>query len=246
LNNEPKICYCFPRSIQIAEREGFSACNTIGHSVSRLLGGGRKLVDMSWRRLRQSGGLAGKHGRKYLNAAERKRFLAAAANAVPMVRLFCSTLMWSGCRISELLALTPAAIDLDEGVATIQTLKRRVPGVFRQVPLPSALVLALEESFDLRAAQHDPLRSQRPLWTWSRSTAWRHVKTVMKMADIVGAAAMPKGLRHTFGVAAFQSSVPPHIVQRWLGHASLETTAIYGDVAGKEERDFASRIWNGW
>jgi integrase len=49
------------------------------------------------------------------------------------------------------------------------------------------------------------------------------------------ARAMPKGLRHGFGTAAFQS-VPPHLVQRWLGHASLRRTAIYGDVVGKEER----------
>jgi integrase len=34
---------------------------------------------------------------------------------------------------------------------------------------------------------------------------------------------MPKGLRHGFGVNAFQSLVPPHLVQRWLGHASLRT-----------------------
>ena len=56
---------------------------------------------------------------------------------------------------------------------------------------------------------------------------------------------MPKGLRHGFGVNAFQSNVPPHLVQRWLGHASLRTTAIYGDVVGAEERGFAARIWQG-
>ena len=54
---------------------------------------------------------------------------------------------------------------------------------------------------------------------------------------------MPKGLRHGFGVNAFQSNVPPHLVQRWLGHASLKTTAIYGDVIGPEERAFAARMW---
>ncbi len=56
---------------------------------------------------------------------------------------------------------------------------------------------------------------------------------------------MPKGLRHGFGVNAFQSNVPPHLVQRWLGHASLRTTSIYGDVVGAEERGFAARIWQG-
>jgi len=36
-----------------------------------------------------------------------------------------------------------------------------------------------------------------------------------------------------------------HLVQRWLGHASLRTTSIYGDVMGPEERAFAERMWSG-
>jgi integrase/recombinase XerD len=56
-------------------------------------------------------------------------------------------------------------------------------------------------------------------------TAWRRVKEVMQMADVASGPAIPKGLRHAFGVTAFQS-VPPHLVQWWLGHASLRTTAI--------------------
>jgi hypothetical protein len=39
----------------------------------------------------------------------------------------------------------------------------------------------------------------------------------MEAAQVNGAAAMPKGLRHGFGVNAFQSLVPPNPVQRWLG-----------------------------
>ncbi len=31
---------------------------------------------------------------------------------------------------------------------------------------------------------------------------------------------------------------------RWLGHASLRTTAIYADVAGPDERAIASRMWH--
>ena len=81
-------------------------------------------------------------GRKYLNAAERQRFIDAARQASPDVRLFCSMLRWSGGRISEVLALTPAAIDIESGVASIQTLKRRRQGVIRQVPLPGDLIKA--------------------------------------------------------------------------------------------------------
>ncbi|WP_426424143.1 tyrosine-type recombinase/integrase [Bradyrhizobium genosp. A] len=181
--------------------------------------------------------------RKYLNAAERRRFIAAARRAVLEVRLFCLILYFSGARISEILALTPAAIDLDSGVANIVTLKRRKRGIVRQVPLPPSLIEKLDRAFRLRERQRDPALAHRRLWKWSRTTAWRRVKEVMASAHISGMPAMPKGLRHGFGVHAFQSFVPPHLVQRWLGHASLKTTAIYADVIGPEERAFAARMW---
>jgi integrase/recombinase XerD len=184
-------------------------------------------------------------GRKYLNAAERQRFIEAARQASPEVRLFCFLLRWSGGRISEVLALTPAAIDIESGIANIHTLKRRKRGIVRQVPLPDGLLSDLDCFFKLRERQGDPLLAARRLWTWSRTTAWRHVKQIMMTAGIDGSHAMPKGLRHGFGVNAFETSVPPHLVQRWLGHASLRTTSIYGDVIGPEERAFAARMWSG-
>lgn len=184
--------------------------------------------------------------RKYLNLGERRRFAEAVQNTPPKVRLFCLMLAFAGGRISEVLAVTPSSIDIECGVAAFETLKRRKKGVVRQVPLPPRLVYELDREFDIKDMQRDPALAYRRLWPWSRTTAWRRVKSVMTVAGISGTAAMPKGLRHTFGVASFQALVPPHLVQRWLGHASLRTTAIYGDVVGREERNFASRMWRSW
>ena len=182
-------------------------------------------------------------GRKYLGAAEWRRFLEAAGRAPPEVRLFCLLLRWSGGRISEVLALTPASIDVESGVVSIFTLKRRARRTVRQVPLPPDMVRALDRAFGLSLGQRDPQRSNRRLWDWSRTTAWRRVKEVMAQAGIAGASAMPRGLRHSFGVSAFQANVPPiYLVQRWLGR-TLRTTAIYGDVIGPDERIFAARMW---
>jgi hypothetical protein len=36
---------------------------------------------------------------------------------------------------------------------------------------------------------------------------------------------------------------PPYDGKKWLGHARLETTAIYLDVSGEEERKLAARLW---
>jgi len=182
--------------------------------------------------------------RKYLNAAERRRFVKAAQRAPSEVRLFCLVLTWSGGRISEVLALTPEAIDVKTGAANLLTLKRRKRGIVRQVLLPPHLLRDLVRNFRLRQRQRDPHLVGARLWAWSRTTAWRRVKEIMAAARLSGSAAMPKGLRHSFGVNAFQSGIPPHLVQRWLGHASLETTAIYGDVVGPDERAFAARMWS--
>lgn len=178
--------------------------------------------------------------RKYLNAAERRRFLESARRLPPPQRSFCLTLAWSGARISEVLALTRSGIDIESGVASIRTLKRRRPGIVRQVPLPTDVLNELDREFHLRDAN----RADERLWRFSRTTAWRRVKEIMTAAGIFGMRAVPKGLRHGFGVMAFQASVPPHLVQRWLGHASLRTTGIYGDVIGPDERAFAARMWD--
>jgi integrase len=181
--------------------------------------------------------------RKYLNAAERRRFNMAAQRADPGTHLFCLVLGWSGGRISEVLAFTAAAIDIESGAANIETLKRRKRGIVRQVPLPRDTLRELDRFFKLRFVQRDPDLAVERLWRWSRTTAWRRVKDVMAAAGISGARAMPRGLRHSFGVKAFQSNVPPHLVQRWMGHASLRSTSIYADVMGPDERVFAARMW---
>ena len=36
--------------------------------------------------------------------------------------------------------------------------------------------------------------------------------------------------------------MPRNLVQRWLGHAQLSTTAIYADAVGEEERHIAARL----
>ena len=78
--------------------------------------------------------IAGK--RLYLTIEERKRFLKAAESEDRKTRTFCAALAYSGCRISEALALTPEAIDANAGTIVFETLKKRKSGVYRAVPVP--------------------------------------------------------------------------------------------------------------
>jgi integrase/recombinase XerD len=186
-----------------------------------------------------------RHGhRKYLTPSERSDFIRASESALQKVRTFCCTLVHTGCRISEALELTTDRIDIDDGVIVIESLKKRRRGVFRAVPVPPAFLEALDMVHGLRAARQseDGGRSIY-LWPWSRTTAWRRVGAVMQIAGICGVHATPKGLRHGFGIKAVVSGVPLNLVQRWLGHAQLTTTAIYADAIGPEERQIAERMW---
>ena len=62
----------------------------------------------------------------------------------------------------------------------------------------------------------------------------------MNRAGLKGPQATPKGLRHGFGVQAVSARIPLNLVQKWLGHAQLATTAIYADAVGAEEHQINS------
>jgi integrase len=181
-------------------------------------------------------------GRKYLTLAERQRALGTMATLDPDKALFALTLAWTGGRVSEVLALTPASFQVDGGVVAFRTLKRRRFCV-REVPLPEGLIHAIDDRYGVRTAQLDPLAAVAPLWPWHRTTAWRVMKHIMSRSGIVGRPACPRGLRHGFGVGTLQSGVPLNLIQRWLGHANISTTAIYADASGPEEQAFAARFW---
>lgn len=188
--------------------------------------------------------------RKYINEGERRRFLRAAkALGSKPVFTFCLVLARTGGRISEVLALTPRQIDMADKVIVFRCLKKRRTEdeypVYRAVPVPARLLRQLDAVHQIRAARHDPERMDQPIWSWGRTTATTRVKEVMQAAGISGIQATAKGFRHGFAVDALVKEVPLVIVQEWLGHANLETTAIYSKAVATEARTIANRMW-GW
>lgn len=178
--------------------------------------------------------------RKYLVARERQSFVAAAVAEGGAVGAFCLTLAFTGARISEALALTSERLDAGNEAIVFETLKQRRKGVFRAVPVPPQLLDRIATTTNVSLTSLTPQR----LWPWGRTHAWKQVKRVMKAAGISDALCKPKALRHGFAVDAGQNGVPLNIVQRWLGHARIETTAIYASAIGDEERNLARRAWN--
>lgn len=181
--------------------------------------------------------------RKYLTIAEREAFISSAHRLRPEAETFCLALVYTGARISEILALTPKHIDSEAGIIIIESLKKRRSGVFRAVPVPKHFLAQLEAIHSLHDAQSDSVYRIKRIWPWGRTSAWTLVKMAMQDAGITASQAMPKALRHAFGVGAIQKKIPLNIVQKWLGHSRISTTAIYADAIGEEEQLLAESMW---
>lgn len=183
--------------------------------------------------------------RKYLVPRERRAFLDAALRVGGRVGTFCVVLAFTGARISEVLALSSEQIDEANGAINIETLKRRKRGIIRAVPVPLKLFDLLDAVHNFRANQSDSVGARRRLWPWSRTTGWRRVKEVMRDANEPEYVAKPKALRHAFGAEATLKMISPLLIQKWMGHARIETTQIYTALTGEEERSLARLTWRG-
>lgn len=181
--------------------------------------------------------------RLYVNATERKRFLACAKNSRSDIASFCMTLAFTGCRISEALELRASSLQLDQQILTLRTLKRRDPTTFREVPIPTVLANALKTQVVNAIDRPDPLMWSIDGRSVDRTTAYRWIKATMLAADISGAKACPKGLRHGFGIHAMRCGVQLNMLQKWMGHASMSTTSIYANALGADELAIAQRMW---
>ena len=189
---------------------------------------GMRLYDAAGRRL-------------YVNAAERERILNVVEDIEPATASFALTLLYSGCRISEAIELKPHNLQAESGLITFRTLKRRNEHTFREVPVPQSLVERLFEQVEVVTSEEALWRSDgEPI---NRSTGYRWIKSIMSAAEIEGAHASPKGLRHGYGIHALLSGVPLNMLQKWMGHADIETTSIYANASGREERELAERMW---
>ena len=214
--------------------KGLAKSTTI---IRLLLGKQRRNARMSWSLY------DGRGRRKYLVPKERWAFVNAALDVGGKIGTFCAVLAFCGARISEVLALTPERIDDGNVAINFETLKRRERGIIRAVPVPRKLLDYLNDVHQFRDAQCDPARSGERLWPWSRTTAWRRVKEVMRLAHQPEYVSQPKALRHAFGAEAVLNKVTLPLVKKWMGHAKFETTEIYTTLVGEEERSLARLTW---
>lgn len=137
-----------------------------------------------------------------------------------MLELFYS----SGLRLSELVGLNGADMDLDEGFVRVTGKGDKV----RQVPLGRHATAALKAYLTDRVdpAPDDPVFQTRPGKRISQRTVQQRVKR-MAVLRLGSDALHPHMLRHSFASHLLESSSDLRAVQELLGHADISTTQVY-------------------
>jgi integrase/recombinase XerC len=137
------------------------------------------------------------------------------------------TLLYAcGLRISEALALTPAAAD-----ATTLTITGK-GNKARRVPLIPAVRQAIAA---YRAACPFALKPGEPMFRGAKGGPLNPRLIQLQVARLRGALGLPEtatphALRHSFASHLLANGADLRVIQELLGHASLSTTQVYTEV----------------
>jgi len=149
---------------------------------------------------------------KYLSRPELDALLAEAKKFSPEDYLFVLLTVSHGLRVSEVLSLTPE--NFKDGHLTIQRLKGSCKTSQRLLP---AEIIALAEY---------PVKSGK-LFSFDRTTAWRHIKVIGMKAGIESIRLFPHCLKHTTAKIGLAGGMTLPELQTYLGHKSGSSTMAY-------------------
>ncbi len=144
----------------------------------------------------------------------------------------CVLLADTGLRISEALSLGLPDLDFGEGVARVLGKGRRE----RVVPLGQTVKRALLDWLKARGeiAGMDRVFCNRFGQPLHRRTILQTVHEYGRKAGIEGVRVSPHTLRHTFAVTYLRNGGDVLTLQKILGHATLEMTRRYAELADSD------------
>ena len=138
-----------------------------------------------------------------------------------------------GLRVSELVGLPAAAVNLRQGVLRVMGKGSKE----RLVPMGEEAQHWLERYLQFARPALAGKRSLAPLFLQAngeavtRQQVWTRIKQRAVAAGIDAAKVSPHGLRHSFATHLLNHGADLRALQMLLGHASLSTTQIYTLVA---------------
>ncbi len=179
----------------------------------------------------------------YLTVAECARLLAACddnhyVDLAFRDRAILVVLMYQGLRRAELLGLQLGDVDLE---AMTLLVRRGKGGTSRLLPLAGRAAQAVADWLEMRPdCPHSALfvtRGSHPMSVKDIQRMFRRTVTRTGLREGVTL----HTLRHTFATMLLREGVDVRTLQRLLGHASIETTALYLHVDTEDLRGAIGR-----
>jgi len=164
---------------------------------------------------------------EYLSKDEVDALMLAAEHRRAAILM---ALQWrAGLRISEAIKIRAADLDLDADQPTLRV-RQGKGNRDRIVPIHPELCGALHTILAF-----GDLKAEQPIIGVSRQTGWRWIKAAQARAEELGTLRPGKvvkthTLRHSAARHWLVNRVPINYVQRWLGHASMQTTLVYLEI----------------
>jgi integrase/recombinase XerD len=171
-----------------------------------------------------------------LSPEEVARFLDAAPGLKYKAAL--SVAYGAGLRVSEVVALKVSDIDSERMVIRIEQGKGHKD---RYVMLSPHLLELLRAWYKTARPQGWLFPGQNPVSPMSTRQLTRACHAAAHMAEI-GKRVSPHTLRHSFATHLLEQNIDVRVIQVLLGHAKLDTTALYTRVATKTIRDITSPL----
>ena len=149
-----------------------------------------------------------------------------------------ATLLFAGLRRTELLNLRLPDVRLEEGLIIVRLGKGRRS---RVIPIAPALGDILRGWLAFRpACEHDHFFCNQMRGPLGRHALYHLFRKAKLGTGIDRPEVSVHTLRHSFACALLKGGTNVVAIQHLLGHASLETTAIYLHVSGEELREAVS------
>ncbi len=145
--------------------------------------------------------------------------------------VFFGLLFYTGCRVSELLAIRKKDVNLLRGTITIKQLKRRKgKELEREIMIPPPVKEYLKE-YLITYVKGEEGR----LFEFSRQRAWQLVKELT--GSVLRRELHPHVFRHAFAIQLLKTTKDLEKVRRLLGHSNYDTLKAYLDYTIEDMRD---------
>jgi integrase/recombinase XerD len=144
----------------------------------------------------------------------------------------------AGLRVSEVVALKVSDIDSQRMVIRVEQGKGRKD---RYVMLSPHLLDLLRAWYKAARPQGWLFPGRNPVQPMTTRQLTRACHAAAQMAEI-GKRVSPHTLRHSFATHLLEQNIDIRVIQVLLGHAKLDTTALYTRVATKTIREIMSPL----